>query len=154
MWPLVARPVTVDGVGDEYADAHDAEEHGDCFQHDNAPKRAAGQIRLHAAMYTTNYFRCRDIRKWRSALVRQAPAVSRLRPASAGRRDSPPVPSNVGQRFFAIFAVNKVEDERQHDQPPSSERKHCHPPSVSGCFRGVLKMASSVPPIVSSAPHP
>jgi len=45
----VARPVTVDGVGDEYSGAHDAEEHGDSFQHDNTPKRAGGQIRLHAA---------------------------------------------------------------------------------------------------------
>jgi hypothetical protein len=41
---LVARPVTVDGVGDEYTDAYDAEEHGDSFQHNNAPKRAGGQI--------------------------------------------------------------------------------------------------------------
>ena len=42
--PLVARPVTVDGVGDKYTDAYDAEEHGDSFQHNNAPKRAGGQI--------------------------------------------------------------------------------------------------------------
>jgi hypothetical protein len=40
----MARPVTVDGVGDKYAGAHNGEEHGDSFQHDNAPKRAGGQI--------------------------------------------------------------------------------------------------------------
>jgi len=48
--------------------------------------------------------------------MRQAP-VSRLRLASAGRRDIPLVPSNVRQRFLAIFPVNQVEDECQHDRP-------------------------------------
>ena len=32
-WGLKPRAVTVDGVGDEYAGAHDAKERGDCFQH-------------------------------------------------------------------------------------------------------------------------
>jgi len=40
----VARTVTVDGVSDKYTDAYDAEKHGDSFQHNNAPKRAGGQI--------------------------------------------------------------------------------------------------------------
>lgn len=34
----LARPVTVDGVGNKNAGAHDAEKRGDCFQHGNDPK--------------------------------------------------------------------------------------------------------------------
>ena len=30
---LKARPITVDGVGYEYAGADDAEEHNECFHH-------------------------------------------------------------------------------------------------------------------------
>ena len=35
---LQARAVTVDGVGDENAGAHDAEECGDCFEHGTIPR--------------------------------------------------------------------------------------------------------------------
>lgn len=35
---LDARPITLNGVRDEYAGAHDAEESADCFQHGNDPK--------------------------------------------------------------------------------------------------------------------
>jgi hypothetical protein len=35
---LSARPVAVDGVGDEYTGADDAEERGDCIQHGEDPK--------------------------------------------------------------------------------------------------------------------
>ncbi len=34
---LKARPVTINGVRDEYAGAHDAEERGYCFQHSDDP---------------------------------------------------------------------------------------------------------------------
>jgi hypothetical protein len=40
-WDLKPRAVTVDGVGDEYAGAHDTKERGDCFQHDDYPKGPA-----------------------------------------------------------------------------------------------------------------
>jgi hypothetical protein len=33
----LSRPVTVDGVGEEYGGADNAEERRDCFQHDNDP---------------------------------------------------------------------------------------------------------------------
>jgi len=36
-WPLKARQITVDGVGDEYAYAHNSEECSDRFQHDDDP---------------------------------------------------------------------------------------------------------------------
>jgi hypothetical protein len=35
--PLQARHVTVDGVSDEYADAHNAEDRSDSFQHGDDP---------------------------------------------------------------------------------------------------------------------
>jgi hypothetical protein len=35
---LRPRPITVDGVGNENAGAHDAEKRGDCFQHGDDPK--------------------------------------------------------------------------------------------------------------------
>jgi hypothetical protein len=41
--PLRARPITVEGVGDEYAGAHDAEERSERFQHDNNPIAPAGR---------------------------------------------------------------------------------------------------------------
>ena len=34
---LKARPVTINGVRDEYAGAHDGEERGYCFQHSDDP---------------------------------------------------------------------------------------------------------------------
>jgi hypothetical protein len=39
---LQPRPVTIDGVGDKYAGAHDAEKCGDCFQHGDDPKSPSG----------------------------------------------------------------------------------------------------------------
>jgi hypothetical protein len=73
---LVARPVTVDGVGYEYSGAYNAEEHGDSFQHDNTPERAGGQIRLHAA-YTRLIPFDAGFRRWQAASMRHAPAPSR-----------------------------------------------------------------------------
>ena len=37
-WPLKARQIPVDGVGDEYAYAHNSEECSDSFQHGDDPK--------------------------------------------------------------------------------------------------------------------
>jgi hypothetical protein len=74
-----ARPVAVDGVGDEYSGAHDAEERGDCFQHGDNPKTQRGNLTAAAATQSKEFRDELNFESWMMILC------NRLRQAGTNR---------------------------------------------------------------------
>jgi hypothetical protein len=74
------RPVAVDGVGDEYSGAHDAEERGDCFQHGDNPKTQRGNLTSGVATQSKEFRENLNFESWMMILCNRLRQAGTTRP--------------------------------------------------------------------------